>query len=81
MENLAPSDTGNPLNRRSTTMVRHIWHFGLDGWPLERIDTLTGEHVPVFTGEPEVSLPPEYGGRPLACSMPKVSGVLLGWRC
>lgn len=30
---------------------------------------------PVFCGRPEESLPPEDGGRPLACSIPKVTGV------
>jgi hypothetical protein len=61
-------------------MPRFLWHFDADGWPLERIDTETGEHVPVFTGGPEESLSPEEGGRTLACSIPKVSGVEWGWR-
>lgn len=60
---------------RTTNMTRYLWHFGAAGWPLERIDTLTGEHVPVFTGGPQETLYPQDGGRPLACSIPKVSGV------
>ncbi len=39
-------------------MRRYLWHFDAEGWPLERIDTYTGEHVPVFTGGPEESLHP-----------------------
>jgi hypothetical protein len=31
-------------------MPRYLWHLDPYGWPLERIDTRTGEHVPVFTG-------------------------------
>jgi hypothetical protein len=31
-------------------MTRYLWHFNAYGWPLERIDTLTGEHVPVISG-------------------------------
>ncbi|WP_094585110.1 hypothetical protein [Synechococcus sp. BO 8801] len=57
-------------------MPRYLWHLDADGWPLERINTLTGEHVPVFTGGPEESLHLQVGGRPMACSVPKVSGVV-----
>ncbi|MCP9786775.1 hypothetical protein [Cyanobium sp. N5-Cardenillas] len=57
-------------------MTCYLWHLDADGWPLEPIDTLTGEHVPVFTGGPEEELSPEEGGRSLACSIPKVSGVV-----
>jgi hypothetical protein len=60
-------------------MTRYLWHFDSDGWPLERIDTLTGVHVPVFTGGPEESLHPEEDRRPLGCSIPKVSGVAWGF--
>ncbi len=58
------------------TRCRYLWHLDPDGWPLERIDTLTGEHVPVFTGGPQESLHTQDGGRPMACSFPKVSGVV-----
>ncbi len=56
-------------------MPRYLWHLDPDGWPLERIDTLAGEHVPVFTGRVEESLHPQYGGRPMACIFPRVIGV------
>lgn len=56
-------------------MPRYLWHLDPDGWPIERIDTLTGEHVPVFTGRPEEMRLPQDGGRPLACIFPRVSGV------
>ena len=56
-------------------MTRFLWHFDADGWPLERIDTETGQHVPVFIGGPEKSLHPQDGGHTIACSIPKVSGV------
>ena len=56
-------------------MNRYLWHFDLDGWPLERIDTLSGEHVPVFTGSSDESFHRQDGGNPIACSIPKVSGV------
>jgi hypothetical protein len=56
-------------------MARYLWHLVPGGWPLERIDTTTGEHVPVFTGGPEESLYPQDDERPIACSIPKVSGV------
>jgi hypothetical protein len=61
-------------------MTRFLWHFDADGWPLERIDTFNGEHVLVFSGGAEESLPPQYGGRPISCWIPKASGVLWGWR-
>lgn len=63
-------------------MSRYLWHFTPDGWPLERIDTLTGEHVPVFTGGLDESLDSQDGGRSLACCYPRVAGVVwvgLGW--
>jgi hypothetical protein len=74
------SATGDPVPSRHTTitMPRYLWHFDPDGWPVERIDTLTVEHVPVFTGGPQETLYPQEGGRPMACSFPKVSGVVLG---
>ena len=56
-------------------VTRYLWHIDAEGWPLKRIDTLTGEHVPIFIGGPEKSLHRKDGGRPLACSIPKVSGV------
>ena len=56
-------------------MAPLLWRFNAEGWPLERIDTLTGEHHPVFTNAAEESLPPEDGGRALACPIAKVSGV------
>lgn len=57
-------------------MPRYLWHFDADGWPLDRFDTMSVHHVPVFTGRPEESLHPEEGGRPIGCSIPKVSGVV-----
>lgn len=39
-------------------MVRFLWHLDPNGWPLERIDTLSGEHVPVFSEGPEELLHP-----------------------
>jgi hypothetical protein len=59
-------------------MPRYLWHLDAEGWPLERIDTLTGEHVPAFTGGPEESLHSEDGGRPIACCYPRVAGVECG---
>ncbi len=59
------------------TMPRFTWHLGADGWPSERIDTRTGEHVPVFTGGPE-ELAQAGGGRPMACIYPRVAGVVWG---
>lgn len=58
-------------------MTRCLWLLDPEGFPLERIDTLTGEHVPVLTGE---MVPPGDNGRPVACSIPKVSGAVLGRR-
>lgn len=49
---------GNPVGSLSIIMPRYLWHFDAGCWPLERIDTLTGEHVPVFTGGAEESLYP-----------------------
>ena len=57
---------------------RFLWHLDPDGWPAERIDTLTGEHVPVFAGRLEESLHPQDGGRPMACCYPRVAGVVWG---
>jgi hypothetical protein len=45
-------------------MPRFTWHFDADGWPLERIETFTGEHVPVLTGVTEELLLPQDGWRP-----------------
>ena len=57
-------------------MPRCFWHFDAKGLPLERIDTRTGEHVPVFTGGPEETRELQDGGRPITCAIPKVSGVM-----
>ena len=57
-------------------MTHFLWYFDADGCPLERIDTETGEHLPVITGGHQESLHPKDRGRPLACSIPKVSGVV-----
>ncbi len=70
----------NPVTSLSITMARIPWQFEAYGWPLERIDTLTSDHVPVFMDEPEESPSPEEGGRPFACSIPMVSGVEWVWR-
>ncbi len=59
-------------------MTRYLWHLDADGWPIERIDTLTGDHVPVFTGGPQEALYPQDGGRLMACIFPRASGVA-GW--
>ena len=59
-------------------MPRFLWQFDASGWPLERINTETGQHVPVFTGEPEVLLDPQDGGCPIACCYPRVVGVVWG---
>ena len=60
-------------------MTRYLWHFDAEGMPLESIDTLTSRHVPVFCGRREEMVPPGDDGRPLACSIPLVSGVAWGW--
>jgi hypothetical protein len=52
-----------------------LWHLDPDGWPLERIDTLTGEHVPVFMDRPDEMLLPQDGGRPVSCTYPRVEGM------
>jgi hypothetical protein len=57
-------------------MPRYLWHLDPGGWPTERIDTHTGEHVPVFTGAPDEPLHPHDAGRPIACSYPRVEGVI-----
>ena len=54
---------------------RYLWHLDPEGWPLERIDTQTGEHRPVFTGAPDESLDHQDGGRPIACIYPRTEGV------
>lgn len=77
---MAQSAIGNPVGSRSITMPRYLWHLDADGWPLEPIDTVTGQHIPVFTGGPHDSLHPQDGRRPIACSIPKVSWVVWGWR-
>lgn len=59
-------------------MTCYHWHFDPDGWPHELIDSLTGRHVPVFTGQSEEMLPPQDGERPLVCIFPRTSGVA-GW--
>jgi hypothetical protein len=56
-------------------MTRYLWHLDPDGWPLERIDTLTGEHVPVLTGDPDEQEHQQGAGRPIACFFPRVAGV------
>lgn len=56
-------------------MARYLWHLDADGWPVERIDTLTGEHVPVITGGPDELGHHQGGSRPIACSFPRVAGV------
>jgi hypothetical protein len=66
----------NAVASRPTSMPHYLWHLDTDGWPIERIDTITVEHVPVFTGRPEEMLSPQDGGRPMACTNPKVSGVV-----
>ncbi len=59
-------------------MPRYHWHFDAGGLPIERIDTLTGEHVPVFTGQPGQHQGSE---RPLACCFPQVKCMTIGdWR-
>jgi hypothetical protein len=68
-----PVAPGNPVGRRSTTMLHFLWYFDADGWPLERIDTETGQHLPVFTGGPEELLDPQDGERPMACCYPRVA--------
>ncbi len=57
-------------------MTRYLWHLDAGGWPLERIDTVTGQYVPVCTGGTEESLDPQDGGRSLACCYPRVGGVV-----
>ena len=34
-----PVAPGNPVGRRSTTMLHFLWYSDADSWPLERIDT------------------------------------------
>ncbi|WP_216913906.1 hypothetical protein [Synechococcus sp. CCAP 1479/13] len=68
---------GNPVTNRATTMDRFLWHIDPDGWPLECIDTHTGQHVPVVTGRPE-ELAQAGGSHPIACLYPRVAGVVWG---
>ena len=56
---------------------RFLWHLDADGWPSERIDTSTGEHVPVVIGPPDESDHSQDRERPIACCFPRVSGVSL----
>jgi hypothetical protein len=78
---LALSTYGNLDSSLSNPITRYLWHFGAKGWPLERIDTVTGEHVPVLIGVPEELLRPQDYWSSLACSIPQVSGVVWDWRC
>ena len=55
---------------------RFLWHLDADGWPSERIDTSTGEHVPVVIGPPDESDNRQDGGRPIACCYPRTEGVI-----
>ncbi|WP_216923431.1 hypothetical protein [Synechococcus sp. CCAP 1479/9] len=57
------------------TRTRYLWHFDAVDFPPERIDTRTGEHVPVFTGGPEEWCDLQDGGLPIACSIAMVSRV------
>ena len=57
-------------------MPRFLWHLDSEGWPSERIDTHTGQHVPVVIGPPDESDHPQDGGRPMACCYPRVAGVV-----
>ncbi len=58
-------------------MHRYIWLLDTDGWPIERIDTLTGQHVPVVIGQPEEG-PITRESRPIACRFPQVSAMVIG---
>ena len=53
-------------------MPRYLWHLDSDGWPLERIDTLTGEHVPVLTVSPDELGHHQDRSRPIACCFPRL---------
>lgn len=33
---------GNPVGSRSITMPHYLWNINAVGWPVERIDTLSG---------------------------------------
>lgn len=57
-------------------MPRYLWHLDADGWPLQRIDTHTGEHVPVVIGPPDESDHRQNGGCPIACDYPKLEGFV-----
>ncbi len=61
-------------------MPRYLWRLDANGWPFERIDTLTGEHVPVITGDPDESFHTQDGGRPIACCYPRKEGDWSSWR-
>ena len=67
--------TREPWNSCPTTMPRYLWCLDPVGWPLERIDTLTGEHVPVLLGGADESLHTQGASRPIACRLPRVEGV------
>ncbi|MEA5443353.1 hypothetical protein [Cyanobium gracile] len=58
------------------TRPRYLWHLDPDGWPLERIDTITGEHVPVILGGAEGQDHHLGGSRPIACCYSRVVGVV-----
>jgi hypothetical protein len=55
-------------------MPRYLWYLDEDGWPLERIDTRTGEHVPLITGDPDGSLHPRTAGAPSPACYPRREG-------
>jgi hypothetical protein len=61
--------SGNPVGGRSIlkALSCFLWYLDPDGWPTERIDTLTGQHVPFFAGRREDWLCPQGGRRPIAC--------------
>jgi hypothetical protein len=58
-------------------MTRYLWHFDPDGWPLERIDTNMGEHVPVVIAPPDESDHSKDRDHPIACRYPKAFGEML----
>ena len=74
------SAAGNSVTSRSITMTRCFWYLDIDGFPLERIDALTGEHVPVLCGRPEELASPGDSSRTVACSFPAVLGMEWVWR-
>ena len=68
------SDTGSLVDIRFTSIPRYLWHLDPGAWPSERINTRTGEHVPVVTGALGESLHPQVGGHLMAFSIPKAPG-------